>query len=87
MALCGGGIGMMIPNTNMWVMQLAPPAIRGRAIGQLTTFWFLGQFLTPVVILPLVSRLSNAATFYVAAGLLLALSVIFFGIYFFTARR
>lgn len=87
MAICGGGIGMMIPNNNMWVMQLAPPAIRGRAIGQLTTFWFLGQFLTPVIILPLVSRLSNAAIFYVAAGLLLSLSVIFFVIYFLSSRR
>lgn len=77
MLLCGGGIGMMIPNTNMWVMKIAPPAIRGRAIGQLTTFWFLGQFLTPIVILPLVSNLSNASTFYVASGLLLLLSISF----------
>lgn len=78
--LCGGGIGMMIPNTNMWVMKIAPPAIRGRAIGQLTTFWFLGQFLTPVVILPLVKGLSNAAVFGVAAGILAALSVSFIGL-------
>lgn len=77
MVLCGGGLGMMIPNTNMWVMKIAPPSIRGKAIGQLTTFWFLGQFLTPVIILPLVSNLSNSAIFYVAAGILGCLSVCF----------
>ena len=38
-------MGMMIPNTNMWVMKIAPPEIRGKEIGKLTTFWFFGQFL------------------------------------------
>ena len=52
MMLTGLGMGMMIPNTNMWVMKLAPPEIRGKEIGKLTTFWFLGQFLSPVLIFP-----------------------------------
>ncbi|MEJ7684594.1 MAG: MFS transporter [Segetibacter sp.] len=52
MMLSGLGMGMMIPNTNMWVMKIVPPEIRGKEIGKLTTFWFLGQFLSPIIIFP-----------------------------------
>ena len=58
MISCGLGIGMMIPNTNMWIMQIAPAQIRGREIGKLTTFWFMGQFLSPIIMLPLTSNYS-----------------------------
>ncbi|MEO5999382.1 MAG: MFS transporter, partial [Chitinophagaceae bacterium] len=37
MMLSGLGMGMMIPNTNMWVMKIVPPEIRGKEIGKLTT--------------------------------------------------
>lgn len=75
MMLSGLGMGMMIPNTNVWVMKLAPPEIRGKEIGKLTTFWFLGQFLSPLIIFPLLKILSFSATFMVAAGFLLLLSL------------
>ena len=74
MMLSGLGMGMMIPNTNMWVMKIAPPTIRGAEIGKLTTFWFLGQFLSPLITLPLLNVLSLSATFMLAAVLLLLLS-------------
>lgn len=74
MMLSGLGIGMMIPNTNMWVMKIAPPAIRGKEIGKLTTFWFLGQFLSPIIIFPVLKVLTISATFMAAAALLLLLS-------------
>lgn len=75
MMLSGFGMGMMIPNTNMWVMKIAPIEIRGKEIGKLTTFWFLGQFLSPIIIFPVLHVLQLSATFMAAAGLLLALSV------------
>ncbi|MEO5603032.1 MAG: MFS transporter [Cyclobacteriaceae bacterium] len=75
MMLSGLGIGMMIPNTNMWVMKIAPPEIRGKEIGKLTTFWFFGQFLSPLIIFPLLKNLSLSSTFMLAAGFLLVLSV------------
>ncbi len=75
MMLCGLGMGMMIPNTNMWVMKIAPPEIRGKEIGKLTTFWFLGQFLSPVVIAPVLKNLSLSSTFMMFAGLLFLLSI------------
>jgi MFS family permease len=77
MMLSGLGIGMMIPNTNMWVMKIAPPEIRGKEIGKLTTFWFLGQFLSPIIIFPLLSVLSLPTTFMLAAGFLLLQSASF----------
>jgi MFS family permease len=77
MMITGFGMGMMIPNTNMWVMKIVPPEIRGKEIGKLTTFWFLGQFLSPIIIFPVVSNLSLSSTFMLAAGFLLVMAVLF----------
>ena len=77
MMLSGLGMGMMIPNTNMWVMKIVPPQIRGKEIGKLTTFWFLGQFLSPVIIFPVLNILSLSSTFMLAAGFLLLMSISF----------
>ncbi|CAN5673168.1 MFS transporter [soil metagenome] len=74
MMITGLGMGMMIPNTNMWVMKIVPPEIRGKEIGKLTTFWFLGQFLSPIVIFPILTMFSLSSTFMLAAGFLLLLS-------------
>jgi len=85
MILSGLGVGMMIPNTNMWVMKITPPQIRGREIGKLTTFWFLGQFLSPIIIFPVLKILSLSSTFMVAAGVLLLISIGFLIFHFSTA--
>lgn len=75
MMLTGLGMGMMIPNTNMWVMKIVPPIIRGKEIGKLTTFWFLGQFLSPILIFPVLNMLSLSSTFMLAAGFLFLVSI------------
>ncbi len=75
--LCGLGMGVMIPNTNMWVMKIAPVEIRGKEIGKLTMFWFFGQFISPIIIFPILQILSLSSTFLVAAGLLLLMSFSF----------
>lgn len=75
MMLCGLGMGMMIPNTNMWVMKIAPPEIRGKEIGKLTTFWFFGQFISPIVIFPVLQVLPLSSTFMAGAGLLFVVSL------------
>jgi MFS family permease len=75
MLVAGFGMGMMIPNTNMWVMKIAPPQIRGREIGRLTTFWFMGQFLSPIIIQPLSTTMTVSAIFGIAAIFLGALAV------------
>ncbi|MDO1445431.1 MFS transporter [Rhodocytophaga aerolata] len=78
MMLSGLGMGMMIPNTNMWVMTIVPPQIRGKEMGKLTTFWFLGQFLSPVIIFPVLQIVSISSTFMLASGFLFLISVGFF---------
>ncbi len=77
MMLSGLGMGMMIPNTNMWVMKIAPPEIRGKEIGKLTTFWFFGQFLSPIIIFPVLQVLSLSSAFMAGAVLLFLLSAAF----------
>jgi MFS family permease len=83
MLLAGLGMGLMIPNANVWVMQLAPMEIRGREIGRLTTFWFMGQFLSPLVLLPFLDYFSQADLFYVLGGILLSLGVLFIAWYWY----
>ena len=78
MLLAGLGMGIMIPNANIWVMQLAPAEIRGKEIGRLTTFWFMGQFLSPIVLLPFLDYFSQSQLFLVLSGILLGLSALFF---------
>lgn len=77
MMLAGLGMGIMIPNTNIFVMKIAPPEIRGKEIGRLTTFWFLGQFLSPILLLPVSLLFSVSGVFYIGATLLFCLSLAF----------
>lgn len=82
MLFAGLGMGIMIPNANIWVMQLAPAEIRGKEIGRLTTFWFMGQFLSPVLLLPLLNFLPQSQLFYLIAGILLLLSSLYLVFHF-----
>ena len=77
MLLAGLGMGLLIPNANILVMQLAPPAVRGKQIGRLTTFWFLGQFISPLVLLPFIG-LYSLETVFLGIGILTgALALLF----------
>ena len=77
MLLAGLGMGLLIPNANILVMQLAPPAIRGRQIGRLTTFWFLGQFISPLVLLPFIGKYS-LETVFLGIGILTGVLALLF---------
>ncbi len=80
--MVGLGMGFLIPNANIWVMQLAPIEIRGREIGRLTTFWFMGQFLSPILLLPFLEQFSLAQLFFAISGFLVGLSVLFLALHF-----
>ena len=86
MLFAGLGMGIMIPNANIWVMQLAPAEIRGKEIGRLTTFWFMGQFLSPLLLLPLLDFLTQSQLYYLIAGILLALSSFYLIFHFFKSK-
>ncbi|MBT8285400.1 MAG: MFS transporter [Flavobacteriaceae bacterium] len=87
MLLAGFGMGLMIPNANVWVMQLAPQEIRGQEIGRLTTFWFLGQFLSPLVLLPFLDYFSLAQLFYGLGIVLFGLTLTFLVWYWVQPRQ
>jgi MFS family permease len=64
----GVGFGILIPNMNVHLAAGAPEAVRGRAMGGLTTAVFLGQFLSPILTQPLIASLGLAAS-YRAVGI------------------
>ncbi len=46
----GLSLGLISPGHALCLMNTAPDVLRGRALGTLATFVFIGQFLSPVVI-------------------------------------
>ena len=75
----GAGFGILMPNTNSWIVALAPKHLRGCLIGNLSTAVYLGQFLSPVLIQPLINFKSanfsfgfaGIILFIIASGFLL----------------
>lgn len=70
----GLGMGFYLPNLNVWLVSLVPLRVRGRAVSGLTTCIFLGQFLSPVLLQPVVSQIGIRAGFGLAAIGLIFLS-------------
>jgi MFS family permease len=75
LAAAGLGLGLLIPNVNVWVNAIAPPSHRGSAVGGLTTCLFLGQFASPILTQPLIQPLGIARTYGVVAVALGLLAV------------
>jgi MFS family permease len=69
-AVAGVGVGLFFPNSNLWVLALAPPALRGQLAGGLTSAIFFAQFLSPILAQPLVAATSLARAFVFAAALM-----------------
>lgn len=66
--LIGGlAMGALPPNLGVWVASITSAALRGRAMGGLVISVFLGQFVTPLITVPLVRQAGVMATFGVAA--------------------
>jgi MFS family permease len=63
----GFGVGLFFPNSSLWVLALAPPRLRGRLVGGLTAAIFLGQFLSPLLLEPVIASTSLGAAFGFAA--------------------
>ncbi len=79
LSLNGLGFGLLFPNLTVWVSAISPVVLRGRALGGLTTFLFLGQFLSPFVSQPMSQQLGFGPTYSLTGGFLLLLAVIFVG--------
>jgi MFS family permease len=77
LSLAGAGLGLLVPNLNVWLADETPPAERGRALGGLTTALFLGRFLSPIVGQPVIASVGSGGLFLRAVALLLLISPLF----------
>lgn len=76
-AISGCGIGVAMPNVMAWLLLVARPEIRGRLVGGLTTFIFLGQFLSPLVMQPVIGKFGLAQGFVFAASMAALIALLF----------
>ncbi|KOP26892.1 MFS transporter [Hapalosiphon sp. MRB220] len=74
LAIAGLGLGLLMPNMNLCLTSVTPDAFRGRVVSGITTFFFLGQFLSPLLSQPLSYSVGLGATYGLAAGLMLILT-------------
>ena len=80
MVVFGLGMGAVMPNLSVWLMARAPAALRGRAVGGLSASLFLGQFLSPLAVEPIVAPFGLAAA-YGTVGALLAIAAAAFALH------
>lgn len=64
-ALCisGFGVGFVLPNGTLWLLDVTPLKARGIIMGLFTSAIFLGQFLSPLVVQPLSETAGLQLTF------------------------
>ncbi len=77
----GIGFGLFMPNANTCLLNMAPLHLRGRIVSGMTAAVFLGQFLSPVAVSPLLAYTGLALSYRIAGFVLLSLtSIYFFGV-------
>jgi MFS family permease len=59
---------MFMPFINHFVTKQSQPTSRGRAVGTLTGFTFVGGFLNPIILTPLNDRWGLRGTFIIVSG-------------------
>jgi len=80
LAIAGAGLGLLMPNLNLWVSSEVSDAARGRALGGSTTFFFLGQFLSPLISQPVSRAVGLGTTYALADGLMLICGLALMGL-------
>jgi MFS family permease len=86
-AVVGLGMGPAIPNYTAHLMATVPPSARGRASGLLTTAFFAGQFVSPIVSAASISAFGLAGTFQAFALFQAALALVLAGMAIRMSRR
>jgi MFS family permease len=80
LAIAGSGLGLMMPNMNLCLTSISPSILRGRVLGGLTTSFFLGQFLSPLLSQPLSQFVGLGTSFGLAGALLIVLGLATFAV-------
>ncbi|WP_309573519.1 MFS transporter [Deinococcus sp.] len=74
--LAGLGGGLVFPNLYTWLADLTPPAWRGRVTAGMSSAVFLGQFLSPIILVSPAGHEAHGFVYgAVVAGVLAALLV------------
>jgi MFS family permease len=68
--IAGIGVGLFFPNSTLWALTIAPPALRGRCSGGMSASLNFGQFASPIVLQPVVAAVGLGGSFGVAALIL-----------------
>ena len=76
----GVGIGLVVPNLNVWLVSAIPVTVRGRTIGGLTMSIFLGQFISPIFSQPIVGLMGMTRTFGILGAVALLMGIGFVGV-------
>ncbi|RLD21475.1 MAG: MFS transporter [Bacteroidetes bacterium] len=77
MIINGFGIGLLMPNINLWAIELTQPAQRGKSLGILTMCLFLGQFLSPIIMQPAVKAFGLTELFFGVGMVLMVMAATF----------
>jgi MFS family permease len=75
LAISGMGLGILMPNMSVWLSSAVPDAMRGRALGGLSTSMFLGQFLSPIVTQPITKSLGLGGVYALVGGILVIIAL------------
>jgi MFS family permease len=76
LTVAGAGLGILIPNLNIWLVGRTPADKRGRLLGGVSMAVFLGQFLSPFISTPLQDGMGIASGFVAAGWVLVAIGVV-----------
>lgn len=76
LAIAGFGLGLLIPNMNLCLTSITPTVLRGRTLGGLTTCFFLGQFISPLLSQPLSQLVGLKVTYGLAGVLVVGLALV-----------
>jgi MFS family permease len=74
----GMGFGLLFVNTNAWFLSLVPAHKRGKASGMLTSSFFLGQFASPILFEPIISKVGLQGLFLIVSEVSILVAVILF---------
>jgi MFS family permease len=76
LSVSGLGFGMLFPNSKVWLSETVSSEIRGRALGGLTTAFYIGEFLSPFASQTAVTWVGGSGTYALVSGILLVASAI-----------
>jgi len=76
MLIGGISLGLLAPNTNVWITTSTQGSNRGRSVSIMVSVVFLAQFLAPIVSQPILRSMSFTGVFGYGAGISFLLSLI-----------